>query len=180
MNHANASVTDWLEQRIAPAVWSTLVKQVDQLAGDPQPHTLARVFTSVPRTIRTADKTLRVTLEETVPSDPQQLPLLIKDWPLVRVVRVWVLMQIPPLEQGAYLSLLDRLFAYGEVEELAALYAALPIYPYPEAWIPRCTEGIRSNMAPVRQAILLNNHYPSRFLDNGAWNQLVLKAFFTD
>ena len=179
MNHANASVTGWLEQQLASAEWSALVKQVEQLAGDPQPNTLARVFTAVPRTIRSADKALRVTLEETVPTDPQELPLLVKDWPLVRLVRVWILMHIPPLEQSAYVSLIDRLFAYGEVEELAALYAALPIYHYPEAWKPRCTEGIRSNMAPVRQAILLHNHYPSRFLDEGAWNQLVLKAFFT-
>ncbi len=27
---------------------------------------------------------------------------------------------------------------------------------------------------------MTHNHYPSRFLDEGAWNQLVLKAFFTD
>src|SRR5690606_17607862 len=112
--------------------------------------------------------------------DAQQLPLVVKDWPLVRLVRVWVLMNIPPLEQDTYLSRIDRLFTYGEMEELAALYAALPVYHYPEAWKLRCTEGIRSNMAPVRQAILLQNHYPSRFLDEGAWNQLVLKAFFTD
>src|SRR5690606_19888969 len=26
----------------------------------------------------------------------------------------------------------------------------------------------------------LDNHYPARYLDEGSWNQLVLKAFFTD
>src|SRR5690606_17726412 len=76
--------------------------------------------------------------------------------------------------------LIDRLFKYGEMEELVALYSALPIYHHPTEWRLHSTEGIRSNMAPVRQAILLNNHYPSRFVDEGAWNQLLLQAFFTD
>ena len=35
-------------------------------------------------------------------------------------------------------------------------------------------------MGFVRQAVLLDNHYPARYLDEGSWNQLVLKAFFTD
>ena len=180
MNNASVSVANRVEKYLTAAEWSALVKQVDQLVSDPQPNTLARVFTSVPRTIRSADKALRITLEEPITADPYPLPLLVKDWPLVRLVRVWVLMNIPPLEQETYLSLIGRLFTYSEMEELAALYAALPVYHYPEAWKHRCTEGVRSNMAPVRQAILLHNHYPSRFLDEGAWNQLVLKAFFTD
>jgi len=180
MNNVNTWVADRVAKHLAAAEWSELVKQVNQLASDPQPNTLAKVFTAIPRTIRSADKDLRITFDETVPVNSDQLPLLVKDWPLARLVRVWVLMNLPALEQQAYVSLIDRLFKYGEMEELAALYAALPVYHYPAAWKLRCTEGIRSNMAPVRQAIMLNNHYPSRFLDEGAWNQLVLKAFFTD
>lgn len=180
MNNASVSVANRVEKYLTAAEWSALVKQVDQLVSDPRPNTLARVFTSVPRTIRSADQASRVTFEEPITADLYPLPLLVKDWPLVRFVRVWLLMNIPPLEQETYLSLIGRLFTYGEMEELAALYAALPVYHYPEAWRHRCTEGIRSNMAPVRQAIMLHNHYPSRFLDEGAWNQLVLKAFFTD
>lgn len=175
---------EWMDDRVvghlAGEEWAALVDQVNRLASDPQPNTLARIFTTIPRTIRSADPHLRITFDETVPVGPDQLPLLVKDWSLVRLMRVWVLMNLPALEQQAYVSLIDRLFKYGEMEELVALYSALPIYHYPAAWKLRCTEGIRSNMAPVRQAIMLSNHYPSRFLDEGAWNQLVLKAFFTD
>ncbi|PPL03625.1 EboA domain-containing protein [Parapedobacter indicus] len=167
-------------RHVSDEEWGVLTDQINQLANDPQPNTLARVFTAIPRTIRSADKDLRITFDETAPVNSDQLPLLVKDWSLARLVRVWVLMNLPALEQQAYVSLIDRLFKYGEMEELVALYSALPIYHDPAAWKPRCTEGIRSNMAPVRQAIILNNHYPSRFLDEGAWNQLVLKAFFTD
>ena len=63
------------------------------------------------------------------------------------------------------------------MNELVALYSALPLLAYPEAWVHRCTEGIRSNIGPVLEAIMIANPYPSENLSEAAWNQVVLKAF---
>ena len=50
---------------------------------------------------------------------------------------------------------------------------------HPEIWVKRCAEGIRSNIGNVLEAIMYQNPYPQKNLDQSAWNQLVLKAFFT-
>jgi hypothetical protein len=60
------------------------------------------------------------------------------------------------------------------------LYSSLPLMAYPESWRRRCAEGIRSNIGQVLEAIICNNPYPSEYLDEPAWNQLVLKAIFTE
>ena len=44
----------------------------------------------------------------------------------------------------------------------------------------KCEEGIRSNLGTVLEAIMYHNPYPAHFLSQGAWNQLILKAFFTE
>lgn len=160
--------------------WEKLVSDLLQVTTDPQPRILAKVFTAIPRSLKSLDKDLVVSIDDKEGLGRNGMPLLVKDWPLVRLIRVWVLMNIPAVDEAAYVQLIGQLFKYGEMEELTALYAALPVYYYPEAWKQHCTEGIRSNMGPVRQAIITHNHYPSKFLDEGAWNQLVLKAFFTD
>src|SRR5690606_6601079 len=108
------------------------------------------------------------------------LPLIVQGWTTVRLARVWVLACIPKLDETNYMQLIERLFKYGDMEELAALYSGLSIYHYPEAWLPRCKEGIRSNIGHVRHAVMVNNAYPAYYLDEDAWNQLVLKAFFTE
>ncbi|MGK6350049.1 EboA domain-containing protein [Parapedobacter sp. DT-150] len=172
-------IGDTIKQHIQRDEWEWLSEQVAQVAADPQPGRVARSFTALPRQIRSANKMLPISLGA-ISQGSHQLPLLVSHWPLVRLARVWVLMAIPKLEEEAYVQLIEQLFAYGEMEELAALYAALPVYHYPEAWQSRCKEGIRSNVGPARQAVMLHNPYPSRFLDEGAWNQLVLKAFFTE
>ncbi|RZM01073.1 MAG: hypothetical protein EOO88_58185 [Pedobacter sp.] len=56
----------------------------------------------------------------------------------------------------------------------------VPVYSYPEAWIHRCEEGIRSNIGTVLEAIMYHNPYPAKYLPESSWNQLVLKAFFTE
>jgi hypothetical protein len=89
-------------------------------------------------------------------------------------------MQLDSTDKEAYINRIENLFPQAEMNELVALYSALPVLIYPEAWKFRCAEGIRSNIGIVLDAIMYHNPYPAKYLDEGAWNQLVLKAFFTD
>jgi hypothetical protein len=66
------------------------------------------------------------------------------------------------------------------MNDLASLYAALPVFAFTESWQFRTTEGIRSNIGTVLEAIMYENPYPCQYLADPSWNQLVLKAFFTD
>lgn len=171
-------LADLIRQQLTEEEWSMLAGEVSQIAINPVPGRLARVFATLPRKIQNADRAVSGGILHGV--GPNNMPLVIQDWSLARLARVWVLMHIPAMEETSYQKLIEQLFIYGEMEELVALYAALPVYHYPDAWTQRCAEGVRSNMGFVRQAVLLDNHYPARYLDEGLWNQLVLKAFFTD
>jgi hypothetical protein len=101
-------------------------------------------------------------------------------WSVDRLSRVWLLLTLDPSEQGHYVRTIENLYLAAEMNELVALYSALPLLAYPEIWISRCTEGNRSNLGVVLEAIMYNNPYPSEYLSESAWNQLVLKAIFTE
>jgi hypothetical protein len=66
------------------------------------------------------------------------------------------------------------------MNEQTALYSSLYFFAYPNLWQQRCAEGIRSNIGTVLEAIMYHNPYPAKYLGEKAWNQLVLKAFFTE
>src|SRR5690606_24553450 len=142
MKDVEADLQDQIARHLSKEEWHKLIEQVQRLIENPQPNTLARVFTTVPRMTRSTGYDLRITLEQQT-TEADEMRLAVKNWPFVRLVRVWILLNLPALDQPTYVSLLDRLFNYGEMEELAALYAALPIYHYPSAWKLRCIEGIR-------------------------------------
>ncbi len=110
----------------------------------------------------------------------KQYGLTITNWDLQRLCRIWMILKIDASDKERYKSKINELFRDAEMNELATMYAALPILAYPDSWISRCAEGIRSNIGSVLDAIILNNPYPAAFLDETAWNQLILKAFFTD
>lgn len=168
-----------LKLRLDASSWQWLSAQVEGLAAGPSPGTVARLFTSLPRRLKSSDRL--PTISRNVRGEgPGGVALVVQEWTIVRLARVWLLMNIPEVDEAGYVQLIERLFTYGDMEELVALYSALPVYHYPEAWKYQCTEGIRSNIATVRHAVMVNNPYPARFLDEDAWNQLVLKAFFTN
>ena len=171
-----------LKSYVHAATWQWLLTQVATIGTDPKPTAVARVFALLPRQLKSGDKpdTPSVISFDKAVEGPNGLSLIVREWSLVRLARVWVLMAIPKVAEADYVQLIEQLFSYGEMEELVALYAALPVYHHPEAWRSRCKEGIRSNIGPVRRAVMVDNPYPERFLDEAAWNQLVLKAFFTD
>lgn len=105
--------------------------------------------------------------------------LIINDWEITQAIRILFIHSIKEENPNVYYAFVDRLFTYSSVEELSALYASLNILKYPEMWRARCAEGIRNNIENVQKAIMLDNKYPANYLNEAAWNQLVLKSFFT-
>lgn len=121
-----------------------------------------------------------------VPTDAAfdaQLAALVPGWSLDgytldRLARVYLLLQLPADDEAAYVRGLETLFSTADLGELTALYSALPVFSFPQKWIFRATEAVRSNMGPVFDAVALGNPYPAAQFTEAAWNQLVLKAIF--
>jgi hypothetical protein len=97
---------------------------------------------------------------------------------LDQLVRVYLLIHLAEKEDGK--SRIETLFDTAEMNELVALYRALPVLPTPEIWLHRATDAVRSNMGPVFDAIAFGNPYPKAYFSELAWNQLVLKCIFND
>ncbi|MES2733281.1 MAG: EboA domain-containing protein [Bacteroidota bacterium] len=101
-----------------------------------------------------------------------------KGWSVLKTSRVLLMLSLPHDRPSEYHSLLNTLFSTADVHELEAMYASLPLLPYPEEFRARCAEGIRTNMRNVLDTIVLDNPYPADYLEEDAWNQMVLKAVF--
>lgn len=111
------------------------------------------------------------------------LNVLVPGWSLEgytldRLARVYLLLHLPATDEAAYVRHVETLFSTADLGELTALYSALPVLAFPENWVFRATEAVRSNMGPVFDAVALGNPYPAAQFTELAWNQLVLKAIF--
>jgi len=99
-------------------------------------------------------------------------------WTTAQSARIVLVLAWPAPDPERYVAVLDDLFGSADLGELIALYQALPLYPHQSAHERRCSEGVRTNMTDVFTAVAHRNPYPSEHLDEGAWNQMVLKALF--
>lgn len=97
---------------------------------------------------------------------------------LDQLVRVYLLTHLAEKEDGK--DRINTLFDTAEMNELVALYRALPVLKSPEIWLNRATDAVRSNIGPVFDAIAFGNPYPLKHFSELAWNQLVLKCIFND
>ncbi len=100
-------------------------------------------------------------------------------WSIDRLGRAFLLLNLDAVNKDEYFRKIENLFLAAEMGELVALYSALPLLAYPEIWVKRCSEGVRSNIGNVMEAVMYHNPYPAQNLDQNAWNQMVLRAFFT-
>ncbi len=135
-------------------------------------------FTAAPRF--TGKKTLYITPEQQAEMPSIRKNFNFNNYTIDRLARLWFLLHFPVDREDHYVQSINQLFPSAEMNELVALYSALPLLAYPERWKFRCTEGIRSNIGSVLESVICNNPYPSEYLNEAEWNQLVLKAFFTD
>lgn len=134
-------------------------------------------FTAMPRS--TGKQTVTLTGDQQASLAALVPGFSVQHWPLDRVARVWWLLQWPSANEALYVRTITTLFQAASMEELTALYSVLPLLAWPSAWVAQTAEGIRSNIGDVLEAIMLHNPYPAAHLPEAAWNQLILKAFFT-
>jgi hypothetical protein len=135
-------------------------------------------FAAMPR--KTGKAIIRLTPEQEQALQAIRPHFNINGWNMDRLCRVWLLLHINSSDKDKYILTIENLFLAAEMHEQVALYSALPVLAYQEHWRKRCAEGIRSNIGDVLLSIMCHNPYPSEQLDNSAWNQMVLKAFFTE
>lgn len=157
---------------------SYLRQQADSFQANPQVAVFYRVFTAMPRFV--GKRMIEVPADMAFAIERIRPGFTVTDWTLDRLARVWWLLQLPIDDQTHYVKTISELFKAGELNELVALYSSLPVLAFPESWRFQATEGIRNNIADVQSAIMLHNPYPADYFDEAAWNQLILKAFFTD
>jgi hypothetical protein len=86
----------------------------------------------------------------------------------------------PDLRSDGPADALEETFTHADVGELGALYRSLALLPHPKRFLWRATEGCRTNIRPVFEAIACDNPYPALNFDDTAWNQLVIKAIFVE
>lgn len=134
-------------------------------------------FVMVPR--KTGKGALQVSHEQADSLNTLIPGLSLNGWSVDMLGRAWVLLSLDATDKNEYFRKIEQLFLAAEVNELVSLYSSLPLLAYPDMWAKRCAEGIRSNIGNVLEAIMYQNPYPQKNLDQSAWNQLVLKAFFT-
>jgi hypothetical protein len=100
-----------------------------------------------------------------------------RDWSTDQAARVLLLLALEQ-DPSRLSRALDQLCNSADVSELIAFYRGLPLYPDPPRYLARATEGLRTNIKGVFEAIALRNPYPSEQFPQAAWNQMVLKAVF--
>ena len=164
-----------IQRHVSPDTWDWITERKTAAIGS---SAFNNAFAAMPR--KTGRELIKITEKEKTQLQSLRPGVIINHWSIDHLARIWLLMHIDPSDEEKYFQSIDHLFLAAEMNELVALYSALPLLAYPERWRKRCADGIRSNIGDVLQAIMCNNPYPSEQLEEKAWNQLVLKAFFTE
>lgn len=175
----------WVSRQVNTEALNWLDKKRQQISEGAADFLFFTAFSAVPR--YTDKNDIQPTVEELESASNVCNNWYPANWTIDQAARTLLVLSLPSNDADKYIRTLDRVFASADVRELVALYQALPLLPYPEkvrdtplasSFANRAAEGIRSNMTAVFNAVALQNPYPAKYLDNLAWNQMVLKALF--
>jgi len=167
-----------IEKNLNGEAYAWLIDKATRLAADKDNYQLNLAFTAIPR--KTGKREVIVEESDAKEINAHLPGFTIDKWTIDRLCRVWLLLQLDAADEEKYVGSIENLFLQAEMNEQVALYSSLPLLAYPEAWKLRCAAGVRTNIGPVLEAIMYHNPYPASYLDQAAWNQLVMKAFFSD
>ena len=175
-NKIIALLYSWLEKRTSAENLAWLNGKKAQIMQNKAEKPLFTAFSAVSRYL--AKQELELSTEELQAANELRAGWNPKYWTLDQVGRTVLILSFPQENGDRYVATLDKIFGAADLGEAIALYQSLPLLPHPEKFKLRAAEGIRSNMTSVFNAVALNNPYPAEYLDDLAWNQMILKALF--
>jgi len=163
LNEASKFLKGIIEKNANEKAINWLNKKLDQLQEKYEEKQLFMQFSMASRfftknTIQLSDNDLAKANELREGFSP-------KGWNVLQTARTLIVLTIPHSNPESQLKTLNALYESADVEELVALYAALPLFPNPTIHIKRAAEGIRTNMTVVLDAVILNNPFPAQFFD---------------
>ncbi|TAH19623.1 MAG: hypothetical protein EAZ08_07945 [Cytophagales bacterium] len=165
IRQADEKAKSWLDQKIT------------QLSTQFSKQAFYLTFTAASRFLgKTA---LNITANDLADANELSAGFYPENWTIDRAARVLFILYLPSEKAESHVEILEKLFQTAEMNELVALYSALPLLPFPEKYMKQCEEGIRTNISVVFEAIALNNPFPAKYLSENSWNQLFLKSIFT-
>ncbi|WP_193198539.1 EboA family metabolite traffic protein [Nostoc sp. MG11] len=178
MSRVNKLLHHWLLQSASEKATAWLEEKQAQIASGAAERVFFTAFSAVPRYLGKED--LQLTSQDLEAAQEVLPGWFPGHWSVDQAGRTLLLLALPHENAQEYVRSLDKVFTSADMGELVALYQSLPLLPHPELHRQRAAEGIRSNMSNVFQSIALRNPYPADYLDDAAWNQMVLKAVFVD
>ncbi len=168
----------WLSSRIDKNAINWLESTAAGLMDEPGDWQLYTSFSTTPR--HTGKEMLNLTAAELNEAQKLREGWKPVNWSTDQAGRIFLLLSFAQNGEMEFVDKIEKIFVSSDLGEAVALYQALPVYPYPDKFIERAAEGVRSNMTTVFNAVALNNPYPMQYLDEGPWNQIVLKALFVE
>lgn len=166
----------WLNNRLDEESYQKVKSTYIKLKAGAEDWHVFSSFSGAPR--YTGKEPLNLTEEEINESERIRSGWYPSHWNIDQAARSLMISALSERSKDEFFDKLEKLFTSSDVEEAVALYQSLPVLPYPDDLQKRAAEGIRSNMTSVFNAVALRNPYPADYLDEDAWNQIVLKSLF--
>lgn len=97
-----------------------------------------------------------------------------------QAARIYLILSFSSATPRDFLNAVEKLLIGSDMNEQIAIFAGLPVYPFPKTLLPVAYEGTRCNITAVFDTITLDNPYPRDYFSQEAFNRLVLKAAFME
>lgn len=169
---------NWLLENLDKEAANWIQETAKKIANQPEDWELYTSFSGVPQ--QTGKNVLQFSDEEMNQAESLRKNWRPVEWAADQIGRVYLLLHFADNGKKEFLDKIEKIFVTSDLSEAVALYKGLALYPYPEEFKNRAAEGVRSNMTTVFNAVAHYNPYPSEYLEEEAWNQIVLKALFVE
>jgi hypothetical protein len=171
-----ALLAGWVRRALDPERAAWFETTFSSLSRDAGERDLARALGLAPRKLGKAD--LALTTDDLARAEAVRPGFDPTGLTVDQTARIAFLLATDRGDDLGFARRLMDLHRTADLSESIAYLRGLALFPGGPALLPVAAEGVRSAVRPVFEAVAHRSAYPSEFFDQGAWNQMVLKALF--